>query len=125
MIKHLFFFLLSLSLHACALKVGLDSRNPNAPISETQEEADIENIFGAEQPCLNEAVTQLPFAAQEMAQKAYKAIQAAIHVAEITGVAELPDEHKAQALKAIQDLCQVADVLHVAIHEADARAPSP
>lgn len=128
MLKHLFLIALSINLYACALKGGLDV--PTSPSNSNDEvyqatEAITQDIFSQEQPKLNAAITNLPPASQAMAQAAYKAVQAAIQTAESRGVSDLPDAQRALALKAIQDLSGVADVLHTAIHEADARAPSP
>lgn len=82
------------------------------------------DLFSQEAPAVNAAIAKLPPEAQGLAQTAYIALEQSILVAEQKGILALNPAAHADAVAALQNLSNVSDALHAALHEPDARAPS-
>lgn len=126
--RHLAALTVTLALHACALKGVIDTGSSPGPSEFSDPLAQAvdrvtDHLFNEAQPALTQAVSKLPPEAQALVQAAYVALQQAIDVAAARGIAALDIDAHAEAVDALGTIAQVADVLHAAVHEPDARAP--
>ena len=123
---HVLAFLLSLTIHACALSKLTTGgpTDPNDPIYQAVDRL-TDRLMNTDQPLVNDAVSGLPPQAQQLAQTAFVALQEAIDQAAAQAVAGLTPAQHARAVNVTNDLATIARILHETIHDPNAATIVP